>query len=147
MVSTADEQTGLSAQQEEVIVALLNEVTVQRASAATGVPQRSIYNWLHEPKFKAVYLERRREAFSQATSLSQRYAPLAINVLAKIMNDERAAHSARVSAARTLLEFGRTGIEIDDLAARVEALENPTKGNGVVSLNLLPPRLERHESN
>jgi len=34
-----------------------------------------------------------------------------------------APHHAKVSAATNLLRFGREGIELDDLAARVEALE------------------------
>lgn len=145
MVSTKDETTGLTQEQEEVVVALLNEATVQRATAATGVPERTIYNWLHEPVFKKVYLERRRDAFSQAVALTQRYASMAVNVLAKIASDERAPHSARVSASRTIIAIGRSGIELEDLAARVDALENPLKG-GSVNLDMMPPRIRRFES-
>ena len=39
------------------------------------------------------------------------------------MMDDDAPASAKVAAATTLLRFGREGIELDDLAARVEALE------------------------
>ena len=46
-----------------------------------------------------------------------------MNTLVKVMSDTGAGHSARVSAATALLKFGREGIELDDLAARVEALE------------------------
>ena len=39
------------------------------------------------------------------------------------MADESAPTSSKVSAATAILRFGREGIELDDLAARVEALE------------------------
>ncbi len=65
----------------------------------------------------------RSSIFSQAIGLTQHYAPLAVNTLATIMADKTAPSHARVTAASTLLKFGREGIELDDLAARVEALE------------------------
>ena len=37
--------------------------------------------------------------------------------------DDGAPSSSKVAAATTILRFGREGIELDDLAARVEALE------------------------
>ncbi len=49
---------------------------------------------------------------------------MAVNTLAQVMADQAAPASARVSAAIGLLRFGREGIELDDLAARLEALEN-----------------------
>ena len=63
-----------------------------------------------------------REAFGQAIALTQRYAPLAVNTLAQVMMDG-APTSSKVAAATTILRFGREGIELDDLGARVEALE------------------------
>ncbi len=83
-----------------------------------------MYRWLDEPGFSRAYYKARRDAFSQAIGLTQRYAPLAVNTLAQVMADQAAPASARVSAAIGLLRFGREGIELDDLAARVEALEN-----------------------
>jgi hypothetical protein len=59
----------------------------------------------------------------QAIALTQRYAPLAVNTLAQVMTDADAPPSATVQAATTILRFGRDGLELDDLAARIEALE------------------------
>ena len=120
----ADEpQDGLSRKQEQAIVALLNEQTIGRAASAAGVHERTLYRWLDRPAFSRAYRQARREAFGQAIALTQRYAPLAVNTLAQVMMDQAAPHHAKVSAATTLLRFGREGIELDDLAARVEALE------------------------
>jgi hypothetical protein len=113
----------LNPRQEKAIVALLAEHTVEKAAKAAGVGERTLYRWLDDPVFSSVYRKWRREAFGQAIALTQRYAPLAVNTLAKVMSDPSAPSSAKVSAATTLLRFAREGVELDDLAARVEALE------------------------
>ena len=118
-----DLHDGLTAPQERAIIALLNEQTVGRAAAAAGVGQRTLHRWLKEPTFARAYREARREAFGQAIALTQRYAPLAVNTLAHVMMDNDAPSSSKVAAATTILRFGREGIELDDLTARIEALE------------------------
>ncbi len=84
---------------------------------------RTLNRWLNKPAFARAYRKARREAFGQAIALTQRYAPVAVNTLAQVMMDAGAPASSKVAAATTLLRFGREGIELDDLAARVEALE------------------------
>ncbi len=113
----------LTPKQELAITALLTETTVERAAQAAGVATRTLYNWLDQPGFSRSFRRARRQAFNQATSLAQRYAPMAVNALAKIIMDENGPHSARVRAAATMLKFGRDSIELDDLAARVDDLE------------------------
>lgn len=114
----------LPPEREQAIVALLREPSVQKAAEAVGVDESTLYRWLREPVFSRSYREARREAFRQAISLTQRYAPAAVQTLMKVMADPGAAHSAKVSAATALLKFSRESIELDDLAARVEQLEH-----------------------
>lgn len=114
---------GLTHKQEQAIVALLNEPTVARAARSLGLSEKSLYRWLDERAFGRAYRKARREAFAQAIANSQRYAPLAVQMLAKIMADETLSVSARVSAASILLKFSRESIELDDLAQRVDELE------------------------
>ncbi len=120
---TDDLQRALTSVQERAIIAQLNEQTISRAAAVAEVGQRTLYRWLRKPEFSRAYREARREAFGQAIALTQRYAPLAVNTLAQVMMDDGAPTSSKVAAATTILRFGREGIEVDDLAARVEALE------------------------
>ena len=115
--------TALTAKQENTILCLLNEPTIAKAAAAAGVGERTLYRWLDQPEFASAYRKARRQAFSQSIALVQRYAPMAVQVLAKVASDPTATMSARVSAAQALLKFGREGIEIEDLAARIEQLE------------------------
>lgn len=116
--------SGLTPKQEQAIVALLNEPTVSRAAATLGMNERTLYRWLETDAFGRAYRRARREAFAQAIALTQRYAPAAVHALAKIMGDEKATYASRVSAATALLRFSRESIELDDLAARIEALES-----------------------
>jgi len=121
----------LSPKQERAIVALLNEHSVSKAADVAKVHPRTLYRWLEESDFAAAYRKARRQAFGQAIALTQRYAPLAVNTLVKIMTDADAPASAKVTAATTMLRFGREGVELDDLAARVDALEQAaTSGSG-----------------
>lgn len=114
---------GITAKQEKAIIALLNEHNVPKAAERAGVGTRTIYNWLGNKTFAKAYRKARREAFGHAIALTQRYAPLAVNTLAQVMMDKDASHSSKVSAATSMLKFGRDGIELDDLAGRLEALE------------------------
>jgi hypothetical protein len=45
------------------------------------------------------------------------------------MRDQTSSSSSRVSAARTILDFGLKSIEIEELELRVEALEKLIKEN------------------
>jgi len=60
--------------------------------------------------------------------MTQRYAPVAVATLVKVMGDAACPPGARVTAAGVLLRFGREGIELDDLAERVETLERADTG-------------------
>lgn len=114
---------GLSHKQEQAIFALLTEPTLAKAAAKVGVHDRTIYRWLDDPVFSAAYRSARREAFTHAISLTHRYSPLAVQALAKIMTDPACTAAARVSAATAILNFARQGIELDELAERIKALE------------------------
>lgn len=115
---------GLEPRQEQAIVALLNQPTVAQAAASCAVSERTLHRWLADPAFVKAYRTARREAFSHAVSMAQRYTPLAVQTLAKTMTDTSSPHSSRVSAASNLLKFGRESIELDDLVGRVESLEH-----------------------
>jgi transposase len=107
------EAAALTQRQERAIVALLREPTIQKAADAIGVHEKTIYRWLKEPEFTQVYRGTRREAFSQAVALTQKYAPMAVQSLAKTMLDPTTPAASRVTAASTLLRFGREGLALE----------------------------------
>jgi hypothetical protein len=114
---------GLTGKQGRAVEALLREPTAARAAALAGVNERTIRRWGREPAFRAALLRGRRDAFGQAVGLTQRYAPVAVATLVKVMQDPAAGASAKVAAAAVLLRLGREGVELDDLGERVERLE------------------------
>ena len=94
-----------------------------RAAQLAGVGERTLHSWLRQPVFAAAYRESRRTAFGHAISLTQKYSPMAVGTLVKIMGDEGKPATARVAAATALLRFGREAIELDDLVERLARLE------------------------
>lgn len=121
--NAGDVLAGLSPRQELAISALLHEPTIARAAAAANVGERTLHKWLTQERFAEAYRRARRSVFEQAVSLTQRYASLAVQTLAKVMTDHSSPWNAKVAAATSMLRFAREAIELEDLAARLEAVE------------------------
>ena len=113
----------LTPKQHKAIAALLTEPTIGAAAAAAGVGDRTLYTWLAAPDFRAAYLAARREAVSQAVAQLQRIASEAVLVLQTVMNDATKPASARIAAARSVLEFSIKAVEVEELEQRLSALE------------------------
>ena len=119
---------GLSAPQEQCVLALLSETSIRKAAESVGVNEKTVHRWMDEPAFALALRKVRLLSFRQTMGLLQKAAPLAVQVLVKVASDVSAPHSSKVSAATALLKHSRDSIELDDLAARVESLERATKG-------------------
>ena len=114
---------GLTPLQDKAVEAILQQPTLARAAVAVGVHERTLRRWMEEPLFRDAVHAARRAAFGQAMGLVQWYASVAVAALVKVVNDPTAPANCRVTAAAVLLKVGREGIELDDLARRVECLE------------------------
>jgi len=114
---------GLTPLQDKAVEAILQQPTLARAATAVGVHERTLRRWMEEPLFRDAVQAARRAAFGQAMGLVQWYASVAVAALVKVVNDPTAPANCRVTAAAVLLRVGREGIELDDLARRVEWLE------------------------
>ena len=113
----------LSRKQEKAISALLVHPTMCEAASAAGIGEVTLWRWLRVPEFKEQYRLARREAVSQAVGQLQGACSVAVMALTDISQDVNCPASARVSAARTVLEMALKGVELEDLAVRVEELE------------------------
>ena len=113
----------LSRNQERAIAALLIHPTMLAAAATAGVGEVTLWRWLQIPEFKEQYRLARREAVSQAVGHLQSACSVAVLALTDICQDVNSPASARVSAAKTVLELALKGVELEDLAVRVEELE------------------------
>ena len=90
-----DASDGLTAKQSKAVEALLGEPTLARAAVVAGVSERTLRRWQHEGAFRLAYYRARRDAFGQAIGLTQRYAPVAVATLVKVMNDAASPRPAR----------------------------------------------------
>lgn len=112
--------------QEQVIAALLSCRTIAEAADQAGVGERSIYRYLNEPGFQEAFRAARRRVLSRTTARLQQAAEDAVATLTAMLH-EGPAYS-RVSAARSILEWSFRAMEIEDVVARLEALEEETGG-------------------
>jgi hypothetical protein len=118
----------LSRKQEQGISALLLYPTLLDAATAIGVDERTLRRWLREDTtFQAGYREARRAVVQQAIVQVQRATGEAVETLRAVMQDSEAPASAKVSAAKTILETAVKAVELEDLEARIVALETAQK--------------------
>jgi hypothetical protein len=115
--------TKLRPKQEEAVIALLSNRSVEDAARAVKIAPRTLYRWLNEPEFDKAYRKARRTAFGQATARLQQMSGAAVATLGKMMVDQAAPPSTRVRAAECIISHAAKAIEIEDIEARVSELE------------------------
>jgi hypothetical protein len=115
----------LSTKQEKCIAALIQHPTQAKAAEACGITVRTIQRWLLEPSFAAAFRDAKTQLFAATTNRLRQAGPVAVRTLYQIATNEDTPPGApsRVAAARALLEFGITHVEIEDVLARLERLE------------------------
>jgi len=120
-MATLDE---LPNKQARAITALMNHNTIPEAAEAVGIGARTLCRWMHEnTAFQAAYRNAKREALSHTIHTLQRTTPLALATLVRVMQDTDAPTGSRVAAARTVFELAFRAVELEDLDARIAALE------------------------
>jgi hypothetical protein len=113
----------LKPKQEEAILALLTNPSVEHAARAVKIGPRTLYRWQQEPEFDKAYRKARRDAFGQGTARLQQASSAAVTTVIKIMLDPNTPASTRLRAADLGLTHGGKAIEIEDVETRVTALE------------------------
>src|SRR4051794_11326312 len=113
----------LSRKQEQAMTALVTCASVTEAANQCGVAEVTLRRWLKDDGFQAAYREVRRAVMQHAITQVQRATGEAVETLRHVMQDRESPASARVSAAKAILETAIKGIEIEDLEARIAALE------------------------
>ena len=119
-----------SRKRELFIAALLTEPNIREAAKKAGIGESTGWQWLQDPDFQAEYREARRMAVSQAIAQLQQASSGAVATLCEVMADQEATPASRVTAAKTVLEMAIKGVELEDLAERIEKLEQAVEQNG-----------------
>ena len=108
------------------VAAMLAHPTVESAATAVGVAASTAYRWLQHPDVIQRLAEARRDAMKAAMSKLQQAASASVDCLCEIQR-EGESESARVSAARTILEQALRSVELQDVQERIDKLEEIVK--------------------
>ncbi|RYX80618.1 hypothetical protein EON83_27720 [bacterium] len=117
----------MTAKHDKFLAALLSMPTIDLAAKIAGISEATAQRYLKEPDFATAYRDARREVVSHSLTALQAACGEAVATLRSVAGDAEAPASSRVSAAKTILEFSMKAVELDDLAARVEAMETLLK--------------------
>lgn len=108
---------------EKVAVNLLTCSTLKEAAEKSGISEATLYRLRKNEAFQDVLKAVKNEIFNDAMQKAQGYTLESLEVLRKVMNDDGATDSSRVSAARTILEMGVTMFEDENIIQRLAELE------------------------
>jgi len=117
----------LSRKKESAIAALISLPTIGDAAKSVGVGEKTLFRWLKLPYFQEAYRKARKEIVTQAIAQIQNSLSDAVKTLSDIMKDSGAPASARVTAARSIIDTAIKAVEIEDLEFRLSALEELIK--------------------
>jgi len=113
----------LTVKQERVLLALLSSGTLKEAAAECRVNESTVFRTMQLPQFQSAYRAARRQSVEAAIAKLQAGCFVAVRVLLEVAEDKQASSSARVAAAKTILDQSVDGLELTDLQERVERLE------------------------
>src|SRR4029453_7077817 len=102
----------LTRKQEALISALLTAPSLAAAAQQAGLSEVTAWRWLKDATFQAAYREARRAVVQQAIVQVQHATGTAVQTLVAVMQDNESPSSARVSAARSILEMAIRAVEI-----------------------------------
>jgi len=113
----------LTPKQEKALAALLSCGEVKAAAKKAGVGQTTLWRWLKEDAFIEEYRNGRRRLVETTVSRLSSDGVAASTALREIAEDKSAPASARVAAARAIIEHSIKGVEVLDLEPRLKEIE------------------------
>ena len=113
----------LSKNQLKAIKALIAHETVSDAAKACNLARDTVYRYMRDPLFDHELKKAKRVLVNRAILSLQQSCRHAATALAAICRDEEAPPSARVSAAKEILNQTMKAIEIEGIEERLQALE------------------------
>ena len=109
--------------QDALLGALLVQPSIADAASAVGIGRDTAYRWMRTPQFQQRYADAKREALAETISYLQRSMWKAVVALNAILDNPDSTQTAKVAAARSLLEFGLRATELEQVVERLERLE------------------------
>jgi hypothetical protein len=121
--------SNLGRKQEDAIAALLTQKNLEEAARMAGIGARTLLRWMKLPEFDAAYREARRKAFGQSIARLQQGTSAAATTFLKLLIDPDTPASVRARVADSIFNHAAKAIEIEDIEARLAALEAVNRQN------------------
>lgn len=110
----------LKQNQQRALKALLTCPTRTQAAEQAGLSMETLRRYLADAEFMAEYKRQFSEVVTDATRQAQQALHPALTALQDIVNNPNESASARIAAARSILEFGLKLTEINDILKTLE---------------------------
>ena len=111
---------------EQFLQAMLAQPSLEAAASAAGIGRATAHRWMRDPVVVQRLAEARRDVLKRVMTRLQQAAGKAVDCLCEIQQDGE-SESARVSAARCILEQTMRAAELQDLEERIAKLEAAAK--------------------
>lgn len=118
----------ITVKQQKAITALLSERTTRDAAKAAGVSEKTLYQWLNEPAFRAALREAEKSILDDVTRRLSAGASLALDTLKKLVQSAR-HESTKLRASVAWLELSLKYRDMHDIEERLTALEAAINGD------------------
>ena len=110
----------MTPKQAKALAALLTQPTKEKAAAAAGIGLTTLKRYRADPEFQAEYQKAVSEMIEDAAALAKQSLNPALSCLREIVEDGDETATARIQAARSILEYGLRLTEIVDILRTIE---------------------------
>jgi len=113
---------GITTKQQKAVAALLSERTAREAAKRAGVGERTLYNWLADPAFRAALKSAEAGLLDTVTRRLSAGQALALDTLEKLIQSAR-HESTKLTACVQWLTMYLKFKDLKDIDERLTALE------------------------
>jgi hypothetical protein len=120
------------AQRDALIQAMLQQPSLQRAAQMAGISEPTAWRIRQTAEFQEEFRQIRHDGVRHSFGRLQHASAAAVQIVLKIMVDEKSPPSSRLQAAKSVLEFAKGSLESEGVEVRVRELEDIVKSNGLL---------------
>lgn len=108
---------------ERIALNVLTCSTFIEAAEKSGISESTLYKLRQRKPFQQILTETKNRLYGDTMLKAQAYSMEALDVLRAIMINKKSNATARVAAARSILDIGQTAYTYEEIAAKVDRLE------------------------
>lgn len=108
---------------EKLLAALLTSRSKKEAAAAAGIAERTMRTYFEDPEFCRRYREAFAGVIEDATRQAQALLMPALSTLQTVMEDEEIPAQARITAAKSIIDYSLKLTEQADILEQLRELE------------------------